>query len=328
MIHSPQTGSANPNHDSDQTLQDAHNQLREQYQQLVERLKQLELQRNTDADQAAAQREAPPQQPAGNLVPVAHGEVNAVHNLKFPPFWSGNPALWFAQVEAAFALNNVNGDASRYRHLITQLDSRTLPAIEDIIRNPPAVDKYLTVKARNMSIFADSTESKLRKLLRGLDPSNEKPSLLLQRIRNLADGKVGDALLRTLFMEQLPEYVRGVLAISGDIDLTTLAQQADKVMEATQSSSVSAIQPQQQQESVAAVSRDNAMAEVLAAVASLAKEVKALKSDVQSRSRSSSRHRSANNNTAGNLCYYHARFGDAARKCVSPCAKASNQTGN
>lgn len=313
----------------DAVPRDEYNQLREQYEQLVARLQHIELQQQPPNAQPIVQ--APladqlPQPPAAPLH-VANDEVNVIRNLKIPPFWSGNPALWFAQVEAAFALNHINGDISRYRHVITQLDSRTLPAIADIITNPPAADKYLAIKTRIMSSFAESSETKLRKLLRGLDPSNEKPSLLLQRIRNLAEGQVGDALLRTLFVEQLPEYVRGILAISGDINLTTLAQQADKVMEATQSSSVAAIQQpkQEQQHSVAAVSQDNVMSEVLAAVAALAKEVKALKSDVRSRSRSSSRPRNNSNNSSGNLCFYHAKFGDDARKCVQPCAKASAQ---
>lgn len=157
-------------------------------------------------------------------------EVNAVSHLKCPPFWSGNPALWFAQVEAAFALHNINGDLTRYRHIITQL----------------------------------------------------------------------------------PEYVRAVLAISGNLDLPTLT------MQATKTTSVSAIQqPPIPQEAVAAVSaRISVMADLIASVASLAKEVKSLKTEAPSRSRSSSRHRSAHaaNTDNNNLCYYHARFGDNARQ--------------
>lgn len=316
-------------------LEAAHIQLRQQYDVLVMRLQQIELQQQAaPAPPAAA---LPPAEAADNVVQNqpqnAPADVNAVRHLKFPPFWSGNPALWFAQVEATFALYNINGDATRYRHIITQLDSRTLPAIADIITNPPAEDKYLAIKARIMSSFAETSESKMRKLLRGLDPSNEKPSLILQRIRNLADGQVGDALLRTLFLEQLHEYVRAVLAISGDIDLSTLALQADRVMEATKTTSVSAIQqPTNPQEAVAAVSaRDSVMADLIASVASLAKEVKSLKSEARSRSRSSSRHRVAHaspNNDNNNLCYYHARFGDNARQCVAPGAKTLATQGN
>lgn len=334
MFRSPQAGAHNDGGDAPAppaaAPEAAHLQLQEQYQQLLMRLQQLELrqQQGNDANHHQAppanHAAADPAAPAaadGHEPHFAQAEVNAVRNLKFPPFWAGNPALWFAQVEAAFALHNVNGDTTRYRHIITQLDSRTLPAIADIISNPPVADKYLAIKARIMSSFADTTESKLRQLLRGLDPSNDKPTLLLQRIRNLAGGHVGDALLRTLFLEQLPEYVRGVLAISGDIDLSTLAQQADRVMEATQSSSVSAIHQQAQHSphpAVASVARDTAMTDLLAAVALLTNEVKALKSDVRSRGRSTSRPRT----TQQQICRFHAKFGDRARNCEAPCSKA------
>lgn len=311
------------------TLEAAHKQLQAQYNEVVERLQQLELEHINAAQQPAAQQQpAPPQ--GQNVPPENHNhvdEVNVVRNLKIPPFWRENPMLWFAQVEATFALNNINGDATRYRHVITQLDSQTLPAIADIIVNPPPAEKYLAIKNRIVSSFAETTESKLRKLLRGLDPSNDKPTLLLQRIRNLADGQVGDALLRTLFLEQLPEYVRGVLVISGDLDLSALAQQADKVMEATHSTNVSAVHTVKSQNDVSAVSRDSAISELLSAVTVLAKEVKTLKSEVRSRSRSSSRSRatSADNSASGNICFYHAKFGAEARKCQKPCAMASQQ---
>lgn len=332
MLRSPPTGSIEnagdtPAHAAGAAPDAVHLQLLEQLQQLTMRLQQLEVRHHAPpAAPAAAAPAAAVPAAAGHvdqhelLIPPA--EVNVVRNLKFPPFWAGNPALWFAQVKAAFALNNINGDATRYRHVITQLDARTLLAIADFISNPPADNKYPAIKARIMSSFADTTESKLRRLLRGLEPTNEKPSLLLQRIRGLADGHVGDALLRTLFLEQLPEYVRGVLAISGDIDLTTLAQQAERVMEATQSSSVSAIHQQAQhnpQPSVAAVARDTAMADVIAAVAQLTNEVRALKADVRSRGRSSSRTR---NTQQQQICRFHARFGDRTRNCEPPCLKA------
>lgn len=299
-----------------------------QNQQLVERLRHLEIQQQAEG---RPQQLAEPNPDAVPPVPQQQIEaenVNLVRNLKIPPFWRENPALWFAQVEAAFALSNITADATRFRHVITQLDSQTLPAIADIVLNPPATDKYLAIKTRIMSSFAETSESKLRKLLRGVDPTNDKPTLLLQRIRNLADGQVGDALLRTLFLEQLPEYVRGVLVISGDLDLSALAKQADKVIEATQSN-VSAIhhQPVQVKE-VAAVTRDSTLADLTNALATLTKEIKSMKADARSRSRSSSRQRPQSTDNTNDVCFYHAKYGDDARRCRKPCAKSPEHSEN
>lgn len=296
----------------------ANQQLLAQNQQLMERLRLLE------AQMAAQPPENIPQQQPEHVL----AEVNSIRNLKIPPFWRENPALWFGQVEAAFALFNVTADATRFRHVITQLDSQTLPAIGDIILNPPAADKYLAIKNRIMSSYAETSESKLRKLLRGIDPTNDKPTLLLQRIRHLADGQVGDALLRTLFLEQLPEYVRGVLVISGDLDLSALARQADKVMEATQSS-VSAVHQPINSKEVAAVTRerDTSFSDLTNAVAALTEEIKRMKADTRSRSRSSSRHRMASSENKSDVCYYHAKFGDDARQCRQPCSKTQKNQG-
>lgn len=324
MLRSPQSERNDDQSGGEPSLEFQHQHLQIQFQQVTERLQLFELQQRTAA-QALPAPPPPPQHPIAPENPhVPAAEVNAIRNLKIPPFWRENPVLWFAQVEATFALYNINADATRFRHVITQLDSHTLPAIADIIVNPPPAEKYLAIKTRIMNSFAETSESKLRKLLRGLDPTNDKPTLLLQRIRNLADGQVGDALLRTLFLEQLPEYVRGVLVIGGDLDLSTLARQADKVMEATQSTNVAAVQQPIQPREVAAVSRDPVMNELLLAVSSLTKEIKSLKSETRSRSRSSSHNRStsADRSSNGNLCFYHAKFGDDARRCQKPCSKS------
>lgn len=151
--------------------------------------------------------------------------VNEIRNNRIPPFWQENPELWFYTVEASFALSRITSDNTRYQQVITQLDQKMLPAIADIVLNPSANGKYEAIKNRIVQSFAETSESKLRRLLRGIDPKSEKPSLLLQRIRHLAGGNVGDTLLRTLFLEQIPEYARAVLSVNKNVDLSTLAVQ-------------------------------------------------------------------------------------------------------
>lgn len=66
--------------------------------------------------------------------------------------------------------------------------------------------------------------------------TNEKPSNFLQRLRNLASKQCTDAVLRTLFLEQLQNNVRGIIAISKITDLSKLALQADKIIEMSKAS--------------------------------------------------------------------------------------------
>lgn len=309
--------------------------------QLVERLRILEQaqQERNEAQQPHVQNHQHEQHNQ-----AAEGEINLVRNLRLPPFWRENPALWFAQVEAAFGLHQVRADSTRYHHIVTQLDPKSLPAISDIILNPPANNKYDAVKRRILASYDESSESKMRKLLQGIEPTNEKPTLILQRIRNLAGGQVGDAFLRTIFLNQMPEFVRGVLAISGDADLSALALQADKVMEASSNSSaiyaVSRQTPSQDGASAStarasAVSvstvSDSTLSGLIDAIANLAKDVKSLQLSA-SRSRSASRSdsqsvqrnesRSASRND-GDICRFHRNFGKRARNCEEPCAMSN-----
>ena len=60
---------------------------------------------------------------------------------------------------------------------------------------------------------------------------DEKPSVFLQRLRNLAGAQCNDSVPRSLFMEQMPEHMQGILAISQLDDLAKLAAQADRIAE-------------------------------------------------------------------------------------------------
>lgn len=74
-----------------------------------------------------------------NLREVAN--VNAVSVVKLPPFWRDNSFLWFAQVEAAFAINRITSDESRYRYVIVHLEQTVLPLGAELLTNPPEGEK-------------------------------------------------------------------------------------------------------------------------------------------------------------------------------------------
>ncbi|XP_029680861.1 uncharacterized protein LOC115246283 [Formica exsecta] len=56
--------------------------------------------------------------------------------------------------------------------------------------------------------------------------------MFLQRLQSLATGQCNEEVLKTLFLERLPEPVRAILAVSQD-NLTDLARQADAICEVT-----------------------------------------------------------------------------------------------
>lgn len=238
--------------------------------------------------------------------------LRATRSVQLPPFWKDNPTLWFTQVEAALALSRTTSDEARYRHVIVSLDQSILPMVADIVMAPPEKNKYEALKQRIIGAFGESDETKLRRLIRGNEMNDEKPSHFLQRLRNLASGQCSDTVIRTLFLEQLPAGIRKILAICETADLNKLAAQADKIAEISQatvaavgSSSTSGLEDQ---------------------VRALTLQVDAISKQLHHhrgyfrgrRSRSHSKQRSSSRDQR-DICYYHNRFGADAHHCRKPC---------
>ncbi|KYN50015.1 hypothetical protein ALC62_00042, partial [Cyphomyrmex costatus] len=222
--------------------------------------------------------------------------------------------------EAAFNISRITSDDTKYRYVILHLDNTALPFVSDIISNPPPTERYQALKDRIIRSFDETGESKLRKLIRGNELGDDKPSNFLQRLRNLAGGQCNDSILRTLFLEQLPENVRSVLAISEVTDLTVLASQADRIFEITKPT-------------INAVA--NAISTQVCAsdpIDDLSKRIDALTKELRgqcSRQRSLSRHSRSTRNKSGSsernqdknpVCWYHRQFNDRAKKCFQPCS--------
>jgi len=96
-------------------------------------------------------------------------ETNAIHitnTISLPKFWKRSPALWFGQIESAFALHKITKNEIKFRYIICYLDETTLSFVSDLMETPPTEKKYETVKQRIIGSFAETNESRLRKLLR------------------------------------------------------------------------------------------------------------------------------------------------------------------
>ncbi|EFA13576.1 hypothetical protein TcasGA2_TC001391 [Tribolium castaneum] len=109
---------------------------------------QLLQQQLADAQRLLTERGAnanPPDAAQGNSPAsgTPRPEVEEINSTpKLPPFWHKNPSLWFVQVEAHFHASRVKADLTKYCNVVAALDSYTLQAIEDFLRNPPQADKY------------------------------------------------------------------------------------------------------------------------------------------------------------------------------------------
>ncbi|GFU30051.1 retrovirus-related Pol polyprotein from transposon 17.6 [Trichonephila clavipes] len=247
--------------------------------------------------------------------------------LRLPPFWKSNVRLWIAQCDHAFTFSGISSDDTKYSTLVANLDAETLSYVSDIVLSPPNSDKYHALSQRLITQFSDSETQKIKKLLTDLQLGDEKPSHLLRKMKELSNGQLQDDFLQSLWLQRMPPHIQTVLSASSE-PLDKLAIIADKVSEVVGASSTicaaTTVPPPSQSSSCSAQPTMDSLArqiqELSLQVAELTRERNSSRHQRYSsdRRRSHSRFRSVNRGSG--ICYYHRRYKEQARKCVSPCA--------
>lgn len=259
------------------------------------------------------------------------GEICKI-GIKPPVFSKRDPDLYFIQMESQFRNARISQDQTMYDYVVGSLDSATLTNVADIVRTPPATDKYQAIKNRLIKDFTDSENRKLHRLIKECELGDQKPSQLLRQMRVLSGGSLNDDAIKTIWLDRLPESVRAVVSIAeGDLD--RCAQQADKMMEIGNFSSVSSVQFQQAKSN----SQPNEIAALKQTIDALRREINEIKgngsSNQRGRSQTPARDNQQRNRTRSQsqvskypVCFYHHRFGAEAKKCAQPCSfkKAEN----
>lgn len=258
-----------------------------------------------------------------------------------PPFWPEEPALWFAQMEGQFSLSNVTTDATKFYQVVAQLDHRYAKEIKDIIINPPATNKYETLKKELINRLSASRQLRLNQLLRNEELGDRKPSQFLRHLRDLAGSDVTDEFLKTIWTGRLPTNIQTVVASQPELKLESLADIADKVYEIApmgppQVASASAHSPYVTSAQFDEMARQ--ISELSMQVAKLTSRhdlSTRVPSQHFSRSRSVSRSKRGRSQPRSRTpqpppdhphCWYHFTFGARANRCQSPCSWESENT--
>ncbi|GFW46771.1 hypothetical protein TNCV_2981271 [Trichonephila clavipes] len=250
--------------------------------------------------------------------------------LRLPPFWKSNVRLlWIAQCDHAFTFSGISSDDTKYSALVANLDAETLSYVSDIVLSPPNSDKYHTLSQRLITQFSDSETQKIKKLLTDLQLGDEKPSHLLRKMKELSNGQLQDDFLQSLWLQRMPPHIQTVLSASSE-SLDKLAIIADKVSEVVGASSTicaaTTVPPPSQSSSCSAQPTMDSLArqiqELSLQVSELTRERNSSRHQRYSSDRRRSHSRSRSVNRGSGICYYHGRYKEQARKCVSPCAFA------
>lgn len=240
---------------------------------------------------------------------------------RIPQFWRDSPKLWFAHFETTIAHSKISNE-NKLSLVVAQLEKTDFEQISDIIMAPANENRYTLAKERLISIYEESEGQKLHKILNDMDLGDQKPSQLLRRMRNLAHGMIPDSTLRLLWINHLPPATRAILSINKEDNLESLATMADKMnQQAREVNSVCTCKNQAGSSSSCADAYDHQRA-----IEELTQEVAALKAQRSNRynynTRQSPRYQNRQfirSSSHSQICFYHQKFGKAARKCQSPC---------
>lgn len=243
----------------------------------------------------------------------------AAVSIKLPPFWPADPEVWFAQVEAQFTTKNITTQKTKFDYVVASLSPEYATEVRDIILSPPADNPYEDLKNKLIQRTVVSERRRLQQLFTTEQLGDRKPSQLLHHMQQLLGDKAAtldNSVMKELFLQRIPAQVRMVLASTPDTTtLEELAQLADKVLEV-------AVPPP----AVAAINNhDSDMASELQRlrtdVTNLMCAVRALPTGNRPRRRGNSTPpRTREPSPQRQLCWYHNRFGEEARKCQPPCS--------
>ncbi|XP_076660087.1 uncharacterized protein LOC143363376 [Halictus rubicundus] len=159
----------------------------------------------------------------------ASGANIATTTLKVPPFWPQKPALWFRHVESQFAVGRIISDQEKYDLVVARLDTHSIEEVEEIILNPPPVDRYETLKAELVRRLTDSDTTRIRKLLETEEIGDRTPTQFLRHLRRLAGPVVNEEFLNEIWRNRLPIKTQQILAATSIKEGIKLAEIADRI---------------------------------------------------------------------------------------------------
>ena len=147
--------------------------------------------------------------------------------LKLQPFWPEQPAIWFFQTEAEFAIKNLSVELTKFYHAVAVLDGSTAQRVSDILEIPPRENPYNVLKKRLPNAFALSDRERAAQILDLNDLGDRKPSALMDHLHGLVGDRSSECLVREVFLRSLPDKISIVVAASTS-GLRDLALEADR----------------------------------------------------------------------------------------------------
>ena len=197
---------------------------------LNEHCKMGEIQKEEQLHQQQQQQSQQPSSSSDLQQQLTSSTISTV-SIKLPQLWETNAAAWFVITEAQFSNAHITVDTTKYNYVISSLSNELAGKIIHVITNPPTNDKYVSLKNVICKLLEPSESSKAKELANLSGLGDHTPSQFLNHMRRL-NGKYEETpLYKEMFLSQLPNHTRSILAIfSEETSLTALADKADSII--------------------------------------------------------------------------------------------------
>jgi len=126
---------------------------------------------------------------------------------------------------------------TKVNHVLTALDEDGIRTVSDLLG---VNAQYSAVRDRLISAYAVPQATRFRTIVQHGGMGDRRPSQMLRDMRSVLPEGIGDAALKEFWLQKLPPAILTVISgLDGALD--TLAERADRVMDANAGREVSAV---------------------------------------------------------------------------------------
>ena len=237
--------------------------------------------------------------PGGTLVQLDAAVFGAT--VQLPAFDRVEPKAWFAVADANFALRKVTDSNTRYYYLLSKLDSMILRKLATFLAILRGSDPYQEIKDKLCRAYEPPLEQKIDAFLATRSIWDECPSEFAMELQRLAGKATMDDMFKRVFIRSLPPSLITAITPSLSASFEVVVDAADRAWTAAASVKAQAV----------------SISEILGAPVNSG--TRGSKRGGRQRGQKANRgfRMSVQVTNVGNLCSFHRKFGDSAKKCAS-----------
>ena len=142
------------------------------------------------------------------------------NNNKYQPADRNSPLLsrtgrgiktWIRQVQVRMQLAKMNEEKDKYNYLIAALPPKITGRVYDLAIKEPVENPFTTLIKRIEEEFEPTDSEQIKKLLKGMNRGNTKPTVFLREMKTQAKDRVDNSVLKEMLLAQLPPVTAGQL---------------------------------------------------------------------------------------------------------------------